>query len=107
MTTTNTDRAATIQDRPPNFRDESGHLFLVRCFNCESERGRENYALAVAVGVCPECGWRDKGSEQPKYEQANPLGGLANQFEVMAGRIRAGERYEDVLADYGLQKIGG
>ena len=48
------------QDRPPNFRDESGHLYLVRCFQCEPERGRENYALAVAVGVCCECGRSEK-----------------------------------------------
>ncbi len=50
----------TIQDHHPNFRDSNGHLYLVRCFRCEPERGRENYALAVAVGVCCECGWPEE-----------------------------------------------
>lgn len=46
----------TVQDRPPNFREE-GYLFLVRCFACEPERGKENYAFAVSLGHCAWCGW--------------------------------------------------
>jgi hypothetical protein len=50
-------RNKCIQDKHPNFRDKSGKLFLVRCFNCEPERGRENWAPAVATGSCAWCGW--------------------------------------------------
>lgn len=47
---------STIQDRPPNFR-ENGKLYLVRCFNCGGEHGRENWAMAVAMGYCSWCNW--------------------------------------------------
>ena len=43
-------KEAVSQDRPPNFRDEEGKLFLVRCFACNPEIGRENWALVVAEG---------------------------------------------------------
>lgn len=46
------------QDQFPNFR-EAGRLFLVRCFSCGGERGKENYAMAVASGQCAWCGWKD------------------------------------------------
>ena len=36
------------------------------------------------------------------YAAKNPLGGPARMFEVMAERIRAGEDYDAVLADYDL-----
>lgn len=42
------------QDRTPNFRAK-GKLYLVRCFSCN----RENYAPAVASGVCAWCGWEE------------------------------------------------
>lgn len=48
----------TIQDRSPNFRDESNKLFLVRCFRCDPERGLENWAPIVALGQCAFCGWK-------------------------------------------------
>lgn len=38
------------------------------------------------------------------YEQANPLGGPATMFDTIARRIRAGEPYDEVLADYGLAR---
>lgn len=44
----------------------------------------------------------DKAAE---YAKVNPLGGPARVFEAMAERIRSGEAYEEVLADYGLQEI--
>jgi len=44
--------AKTIQDRDPNFRDKNGQLYLVRCFNCDSDRGRENYVMNISAGVC-------------------------------------------------------
>ena len=47
------------QDRPPNFRGKGGQLFLVRCFACEPDNGRENYAPAVATGQCAWCGWKE------------------------------------------------
>lgn len=50
------------QDRPPNFRSEDGRLFLVRCFACDPDHGRENWALAVADGTCAFCGWKEAAS---------------------------------------------
>jgi len=49
-----------VNDRHPNFRGERGELYLVRCFACVPEIGRENYAFAVAGGVCVWCGWQEK-----------------------------------------------
>lgn len=61
----------TIQDRPPNFRDENGKLYLVRCFACENERGTENYMPAVATGQCAWCGWKeDVENDQEKTKEA-------------------------------------
>lgn len=48
------------QDRQPNFRDENGKLFLVRCFACDPERGRENAKPSVASGICCHCFWNEK-----------------------------------------------
>ena len=59
------------QDRPPNFR-KNGQLFLIRCFECEPKRGRENWGMSVAAGVCAWCGWSDK--DQLKQEQDNEGG---------------------------------
>lgn len=50
----------TIQDRHPNFRDEKGKLYLVRCFACGGGNGTENYLPAVASGQCAFCGWKEK-----------------------------------------------
>ena len=47
------------QDRPPNFRDDGGRLFLIRCYACDNERGRENWAPVVATGQCAWCGWSE------------------------------------------------
>lgn len=35
----------------PNFCDEKGRAFLVRCPECDSE----NYAMNVASGICTWC----------------------------------------------------
>lgn len=53
------------QDRLPNFRDEKGNLYLVRCFACpgHGDRGKENYAMSVSGGICAWCGWEDKKSK--------------------------------------------
>lgn len=48
----------TIQDRPPNFRNSSGKLYLVRCYVCSPE-GKENYSPNVASGTCGWCGYVD------------------------------------------------
>jgi len=48
-----------IQDRSPNFRDSKGRLFLVRCYACGGERGRENWVPVVATGQCAWCGWSE------------------------------------------------
>lgn len=57
--------SVTMQDRAPNFRagtGNTGRLYLVRCFACDERVGRENYALAVAAGVCAWCGWSERSS---------------------------------------------
>lgn len=59
----NGEATALTQDRPPNFRGEDGSLYLVRCFACNPEHGRENYAPNVASGICTWCGWSE--SETP------------------------------------------
>lgn len=51
--------ATADQDRPPNFRSDDGRLYLVRCFECAPEHGRENWAMNVASGTCAWCGWQD------------------------------------------------
>lgn len=38
------------------------------------------------------------------YTKANPLGGPATMFETIARRLRAGENYDEVMADYGLAR---
>jgi len=53
----------TLQDRRPNFRRD-GQLYLVRCFACEPEYGRENWAPAVASGTCAWCGWKEDSEER-------------------------------------------
>lgn len=60
MKKTKTVDIRTLQNRPPNFRDEKGNLFLVRCFNCNSDYGRENYVMNGASGVCTWCGWKEE-----------------------------------------------
>jgi hypothetical protein len=39
----------------PNFCDEKGNAYLVRCPNPECKR--ENYAMNVAIGICTWCGY--------------------------------------------------
>lgn len=59
----------SIQDRGPNFR-EDGKLYLLRCFKCEPNYGRENYMLAVASGQCAWCGWKEE--EKPMTHTPTP-----------------------------------
>jgi len=55
----------SINDRDPNFRVK-GKLYLVRCFSCNPERGTENWAIAVATGVCAACGWTEDREKRGK-----------------------------------------
>jgi hypothetical protein len=50
------------QHRAPNFRDEKGQLYLVRCYVCGGTNGKENYALNVALGACAWCGWNEENN---------------------------------------------
>jgi len=50
----------SFQDREPNFRDGSGNIYLVRCFSCDKDHGKENWAPMVAEGKCAWCGWEEK-----------------------------------------------
>ena len=52
-----------VQERSPNFRDKDGKLFLVRCFVCDPENGRENWLPGVASGKCAWCGWEENYKE--------------------------------------------
>lgn len=52
-----------MNDRLPNFRDETGKLFLIRCFACDPIDGRENYAPIASTGLCAWCGWEDDANE--------------------------------------------
>lgn len=52
-----------VNDRPPNFRGKNGELYLVRCFVCGGEHGKENWAPAVAAGECAWCHWREDERE--------------------------------------------
>lgn len=56
----------SAQDRPPNFR-ENGQLYLVRCFECGGEQGRENYAPAVPTGQCAWCGWCESAVQEKPH----------------------------------------
>lgn len=53
----------TINDKIPNFRGSNGNLYLIRCYNCDKDCGRENYTCMVAVGQCNWCGWVDNLKE--------------------------------------------
>ena len=48
----------SLQDKDPNFRDNRGNLYLVRCYS-ELCGDRENYAFCVATGRCAWCGWKE------------------------------------------------
>ena len=56
------DKHMTIQDRPPNWRNADGGLYLVRCYECDSLNGLENRLTDVARGVCAWCGWKEDGN---------------------------------------------
>jgi len=43
------------QLQEPNFTSNK-KFFMVRCFKCDPEHGRENHAAAVASGECIWCG---------------------------------------------------
>lgn len=45
-----------VNERKPNYRDGAGNFYLVRCFACDPEHGREKYAPSVALGLCGWCG---------------------------------------------------
>ena len=51
-----------VNDREPNFYS-NGKLYLVRCYACEPEHGRENYTPSVSSGTCAWCGWRADEAE--------------------------------------------
>lgn len=62
----------SMQDRPPNFRDEAGELFLVRCYAPgHPERGIENWGPAVALGQCAWCGWKESVDNENHFTAAH------------------------------------
>lgn len=73
-----------LQVRPPNFYDD-GQLFLVRCFACEPEHGRENYGLAVASGQCAYCGWPDRKTDKRKVTRQDRIDWLLAHQSLWEG----------------------
>jgi len=63
----------TLNDRAPNFRNDEGRLFLVRCFACDPQRGTQNWAMAVASGTCAFCGWSDEAAQAQLFEKEEAL----------------------------------
>ncbi len=59
MTNENVEEKKNVNDRPPNFRNKDGILYIVRCFACEPSYGKENWAMAVATGQCCWCKWSE------------------------------------------------
>jgi hypothetical protein len=57
-----------VNDREPNFH-AGGTFFLVRCFSCGGERGKENWAPAVAGGRCTWCGWEPPTNKENEGEE--------------------------------------
>lgn len=66
--------STTVNDRPPNVRSEHGRFYLLRCFACDPQRGRENYAASVYSGVCAWCSW---AAAQPENIDDNDQGPAA------------------------------
>lgn len=54
------------QESHPNFRDEKGKLFLVRCYACEPNGGKENYLPMVATGICAWCNYKEPSESTPE-----------------------------------------
>lgn len=52
-----------INDKLPNFYNNEGGFYLVKCFHC-AKSGRENYASSVATGACAFCGWSLQSKEK-------------------------------------------
>lgn len=76
-----------VNDRRPNFRTNDGKLYLMRCFACEPEYGRENYCMCVADGVCAWCGW--SGAESPNVgDQGAGTGSTDVQYEAKEQKKR-------------------
>lgn len=49
------------------WRGEDGRMYVARCPKC----GSENYALAVASGVCVWCGYNANEDYKKKEEEEN------------------------------------
>lgn len=47
------------------FISSEGKIFLERCFQC----GRENYAMAVASGICVWCGFDANEEEEVESDK--------------------------------------
>jgi hypothetical protein len=64
--------------------------------------GQFETRLEAIAGNSPRLVVEPPDEKRAAYAKANPLGGPATMFETIAGRIRAGEEFYAVLADYGL-----
>lgn len=73
------------QEQAPNFR-HNGQLHLVRCFVCQGARGRENYAAAIATGVCAWCGWKEDDREHRMAPETGEVpSGQGEEKETQGG----------------------
>jgi ribosomal protein L37E len=50
------------------YRDDSGRVWMIRCFSC----GRENWAPAVASCQCAWCGYKYDQKVQPLLGPEDP-----------------------------------
>lgn len=83
-------RADDVRD---NFRDDDGHLFLVRCPACR----RENYGPAVASGQCAWCGWWEAGDGEPEQESGGAKDTPLRAWERLRSRALSGEATREEL----------
>jgi len=57
-----------VQRQHPNFV-EGDRFFMVRCFVCDPEHGKENYLPAVASGQCAWCGAKVEIEDEEEVEE--------------------------------------
>lgn len=79
-------------------RPVSPHFWTVSCTQCQTE-GPPFASQTEAITA-----WNTRPAllASQQYAEANPLGGPASMLEAAARRIRAGEDFHEVLADYDL-----
>jgi hypothetical protein len=76
----------------------SHYLHWVHYGECRTQEEPVPDAVELVELIDAAMGERDAAAD--KYRKDNPLGGPANMFDAIASRIRLGEEYYAVLADF-------